>query len=66
VDVFVTPLEVMDDALVSELLLNNEDVLEEVNDSLFDVEMVELSDHSLLVLKVFLVGVNQSVPLINH
>ena len=65
-DVLVTPLEVMDDALISELLLNNEDVLEEVNDSLFDVEMVELSDHSLLVLKVFLVGVNQSVPLINH
>jgi len=66
VDVLVTPLEVMDDALISELLLNNEDVLEEVNDSLFDVKMVEFSNHSLLVLKVLLVGIDQGVPLINH
>ena len=65
-DVLVTPLEVMDDALISELLLNNEDVLEEVNDSLFDVKMVEFSNHSLLVLKVLLVGIDQGVPLINH
>ena len=58
VDIFVAPFEVVDDALVSQLLLHDENVLEEVNDSLIDVKMVELSYHSLLILQITLVLVD--------
>jgi len=66
VNILVTPLEVMDDPLVCQLLLHNEDVLEEVDDPLLDVEVVELGDHRFLVLQVPLVLVDQSIPLVDH
>ena len=65
-NVFVSPFEVVDDSLVSELFLDNENVLEKLYDALIDVEVVELGDHSLLVLQVFLVLINQCIPFINH
>ena len=52
VDVLVSPLEVVDNPLVSELFLDNEDVLKEINDTLINIEMVEFCDHGLLVLEV--------------
>ena len=55
VDVLVAPLEVVNDALVRQLLLDNEDVLEEVDDALLDVEVVELGNHRLLILQVLLI-----------
>jgi hypothetical protein len=66
VNILVAPLEVMDNALISKLLLDDEKVLEEVYDALVDVEVVELSDHCLLVLEVLFVSVNEGVPLVNY
>ena len=48
-NVFVAPLEVMYYSLVSELLFDDENILKEVNNSLFDIEMVELSNHCFLI-----------------
>jgi len=64
-NVLVAPLEVVDYSFVGQLLLNNENVLEEVNKPLVDVEVVELSNHSLLILEVSFVRVNQGVALVN-
>ena len=66
VDVFVTPLEVVDDPLVGQLLLQNEDVLEEIQDALLDIKVVEFCYHGLLILQIFLVLVNQGVSLIYY
>jgi hypothetical protein len=65
VDVFVAPFKVMNYSLVCQFLLHNEDILEKVDDSFLDIKVIELSYHSLLVLKVLLILVNQSIPLIN-
>ena len=66
VDVFVTPLEVVNDSLVSQLFLHNEQILEKLNDSLVHVVVVEFSNHDFLVFQGFLVLVDQSVALVNH
>jgi len=63
VDVLIPPLEVMDDSLVSQFLLHDEQVLEEVNDALVDVEMIEFRNHGFLVFEVLLVGVDVGVTL---
>lgn len=63
-DVLVAPLEVVDHSLISQLLLQNEDVLEEIHDSLLHVEVIKLSYHSLLVFQVLLVLVDQSIALV--
>ena len=52
--VLVTPLEVVDNPLVSQLLFNNEYVLEKIDYSLLDVEMVKLSNHGFLVFLIFI------------
>ena len=65
-NVLVTPLKVMNDTFISQLFLNNEDVLEEINNSLFDIEMVEFGNHCLLVLQVSLICINESISLVNH
>ena len=65
VNIFVSPFEVMDDSLVRELLLDYEDVLKEINDTLINIEMVEFCDHGLLVLEVSFILVDQSISLIN-
>ena len=65
VDIFVAPLKVVDDALIRQLLLHDEDVLEEVDDSFVDVKVVELGNHRLLVLQISLVLINQSVALVD-
>ena len=64
-DVFVAPFEVVDDTLVCQLFLNDKDVLEKVNDALVDIEVIELCNHRLLVLQIFLVEIAQGVALIN-
>jgi len=58
VNILVAPFEVMDDTLVCQFLLDNEYVLEEVNDSLVDIEVVELCYHRLLIFEVPFVSVN--------
>lgn len=65
-NVFVSPLEVVNYPFVSQLLLYNEQGLEKLNDSLIDVEVIELCDHRLLIFQVFLVVVDQGVPFINY
>lgn len=62
--VLIAPLKVMDDSLISELLLHNENVLEEVDNSLLDIKMVEFCDHGFLILQISLVYINQGIPFI--
>jgi hypothetical protein len=64
-NVLVAPLEVVDNSFVGKLLLNYKNVLEEVDDALVDIKVVKLSNHSLLILQVSFVGVNQSVALVD-
>lgn len=65
-DVLVAPFEVVNDALVRQLLLHDEDVLKEVDNALIDVEVVELSNHRLLVLEVLLVEVDEGIAFVNY
>ena len=51
-NVFVTPLEVMNYSFVSQLLFYYENVLEEIDYAFFDVEMIEFGYHSFLVFQV--------------
>ena len=64
-NVLVAPLEVMDDALISQFLLDDKNVLEKINDSFFDIEMVELGDHGLLIFQVSLILINERISLVN-
>jgi hypothetical protein len=57
-NVLITPLEVMNNSLISQFFLNYENVLKEIDYSLFDIEMVKLGNHSLLVLQIPFVLVN--------
>ena len=58
VNILVAPLKVMNNPFIRKLLLNNEDVLEKVNDSLFDIKVVKLGYHRLLILQISLISVN--------
>jgi hypothetical protein len=64
-NVFVTPFEIVDNTLVRQLFLQNENVLEKVYYSFLDIEMIEFCYHSLLILQVFLILVNERISLIN-
>ena len=64
-DVLVTPLKVVDNPLVCQLLLHYKQVLEEVDDALVNIEVIKLSNHCLLVLEVLLVSIDKCIPLIN-
>ena len=66
VDVFVSPLKVMNNAFISQLFLNDENVLEEVDDPLLDVKMVKFCNHSFLIFQISFVLVDQSISLIDH
>jgi hypothetical protein len=50
VNVLIAPLEVVYNAFVSQLLLDNEQVLEKLNNPLVDVEVIELCNHCFLIL----------------
>lgn len=65
VDVFVSPLEVMDNSFISQFFLYDEQILEEINNSFVDVEVVKLSYHCLLIFKVFFICVDQAISLVN-
>jgi len=65
VNVLVAPFEVVDDALVSEFLLDYEQVLEKLDNSFIDVKVIELSNHCLLILQIFLVLVDQGISFVN-
>ena len=63
-DIFVAPLEIVDDPFVGELLFDYKDILEKVDDSFFDVKMVEFRNHRLLVFEVPLILVDQCISFI--
>jgi hypothetical protein len=65
-NILVTPLEVMDDALISQLFLNNENILEEVDYPLFNIKMIELGNHRLLIFQIALVLINQCISFVNN
>lgn len=64
-NVLVSPLEVVDDSPVRQLLLDYEQALEELNDMLLDVYMIVLSDHGLLILQIGLILLDKSLSIIN-
>ena len=53
-DILVAPLEVMDDPSIRQLLLHNEELLEEIDNMLFDIDMIIFSDHRLLISQIVL------------
>lgn len=65
-DVLVAPLEVVDNPFVRQFLLHDEDVLEEINYSLLDVEVVKLRNHCFLVFQIAFVLIDQGIPLVDH
>lgn len=66
VNVLVSPFKVMNDSLVSELLLHNENVLKKINNPFLDIKVVELRNHDFLAFQVLLVCIDQSIPLIYY
>ena len=56
----------MDYSFVCQFFLHDKDVLKEVNDSFFYVEMVEFGYHGFLVFEISFVLVNESITFINH
>jgi hypothetical protein len=58
VNVLITPLKIVNNTLICQLLLKDEDVLEKLKNPLLDVKVVELCDHSLLIFEVALILVN--------
>ena len=66
VNVFVSPLKVMNDSFIREFFLQNENVLKEFQDPLLYIKVIEFSDHSLLIFKVSLILVDQRIPLIDY
>ena len=65
-NVLIAPFEIMDDSFIGELLLDDEDILEELNNSFFDIKMIELGNHCLLVFKIPFICINQCISFINH
>ena len=66
VNVLVSPLKVMNNPFVSEFFLEDENVLKEFQNSFLYIKMIKFSDHSLLVFKISLILVDQSIPLVNN
>ena len=58
VNVLVAPFKVVDNALVGQLFLHDENVLEEINDSFVYVKVVEFRNHRLLIFEVPFICVN--------
>ena len=65
VDILVSPFKVMDDAFIRQLFLHDENILEEIDDPLFDVKVVEFGNHSLLILQSLLVLSDECIALVN-
>lgn len=55
----------MDNSFISQFFLYDEQILEEINNSFVDVEVVKLSYHRLLIFQVFFISVDQAIPLVN-
>jgi hypothetical protein len=66
VNVLVSPLKVMNNPFVSEFFLEDENVLKEFQNSFLYIKVIKFSDHSLLVFKISLILVDQSIPLVNN
>jgi hypothetical protein len=66
VNVLVSPLKVMNNPFVSEFFLEDENVLKEFQNSFLYIKVIKFSDHSLLVFKISLILVYQSIPLVNN
>lgn len=54
-NVFITPFEIVYDAFISQLLFDNKQILEKLNYSFVDVEVVKLCDHCFLIFKILFV-----------
>ena len=65
-NVLVSPLKVMNNPFVSEFFLEDENVLKEFQNSFLYIKVIKFSDHSLLVFKISLILVDQSIPLVNN
>lgn len=66
VNIFIAPLEIMNDPLICKLFLHYENVLEELNNPFINVKVVKFSNHGLLVLQVKFILINKCITLINN
>jgi hypothetical protein len=48
-DIFISPFEIMNDALVCQFLFDDKNVLKEINNPFFDVKMIKFCDHCFLI-----------------
>jgi len=64
-NILVAPFKVVDDALIRQLILDDENILEKIYDTFLDVEVVELRNHCLLVLQIFLILVDECISLVD-
>ena len=65
VNIFITPFKIMNDPFICQFLLDNEYILEELNNSFFDIKMIELGNHSLLIFQIPFISINQCISFIN-
>ena len=65
-DVLVSPLEIMNNSLVGQLLLHNEYGLKEVNNPLLNVKMIEFRYHCLLIFKISFILINKCISFVDY
>jgi len=49
-NILIAPLKIMNNPLICQLFFDNKNVLEEIDDPLLNVKVIELSNHSFLIL----------------
>lgn len=64
--IFITPFKVMNYPLISKFLLNNKNILEKIDNPLFNIKMIKFSDHSFLIFQVSFILIYKSISLINY
>ena len=65
-NILIAPLEVVNDSFVSQLPLDNENILKELDNSFIDIKMVKFSNHCFLVFKILLVRIDKCVSFIYY
>ena len=65
-NILIAPFKVVNNSFVSQLPLDNENILKELNNSFIDVKMVKFSDHCFLVFKILFVRINKCVSLVYY
>ena len=65
-NIFISPFKIVNNSFISQFFLYNEYILEKLNNSLTNIQMIKLSNHGFLILQILFICVNQSISLINY